>query len=59
MLEIGAMLLRTETELITKSRRVVPGRLIASGFEFRFPEWAAAANDLVQRWRKQNERVVA
>jgi len=35
MLEIGAFFLRTETELIIKSRRVVPGRLLASGFAFR------------------------
>jgi uncharacterized protein (TIGR01777 family) len=38
MLEVGALLLRTETELILKSRRVVPGRLLASGIEFQFPE---------------------
>jgi NAD dependent epimerase/dehydratase family enzyme len=50
MLEIGAFLLRTETELIRKSRRVVPGRLLQSGFEFRFPTWAEAAADLCRRW---------
>ncbi len=49
MLEIGAVLLRTETELILKSRRVVPGRLQAAGFEFRFPSWLAAARDLCGR----------
>jgi len=46
MLEIGAFLLRTETELIVKSRRVVPGRLIASGFQFRFPKLEDALRDL-------------
>ena len=46
MLEIGAFLLRTETELIVKSRRVVPGRLMASGFQFRFPELEDALRDL-------------
>jgi len=51
MLEIGAFFLRTETELILKSRRVVPGLLLTRGFEFRFPEWRAAAEDLVRRWR--------
>lgn len=51
MLELGAVFLRTETELILKSRRVVPGRLLESGFQFRFPDWPAAAQDLVQRWR--------
>lgn len=52
MLEIGAMFLRTETELILKSRRVVPGRLLASGYKFEFPEWPSAARDLAKRWRK-------
>ena len=37
MLEIGARLLRTETELVLKSRRVVPGRLLGAGFAFDFP----------------------
>lgn len=53
MLELGALFLRTETELILKSRRVVPGRLLQAGFKFQFPEWAGAARDLVGRWRKQ------
>jgi uncharacterized protein (TIGR01777 family) len=53
MLEVGAFLMRTETELVLKSRQVVPGRLLASGFEFRFPEWPAAARDLCERWRKR------
>lgn len=49
MLELGAILMRTETELVLKSRRVVPGRLTAGGFEFRFPSWQAAANELCSR----------
>ncbi len=53
MLEIGAVFLRTETELILKSRRVVPGRLLQSGFRFQFPDWPAAAQDLVERWRAE------
>ena len=51
MLEVGAFFMRTETELILKSRRVVPGRLLESGFTFRFPSWAEAAADLCRRWR--------
>jgi hypothetical protein len=54
MLEVGAFFLRSETELILKSRRVVPGLLLASGFEFQFSKWRGAAEDLVQRWRRQN-----
>jgi hypothetical protein len=51
MLELGAWFLRTETELILKSRRVIPGRLLQSGFNFQFPEWESAARDLVGRYR--------
>ncbi len=50
MIEVGAFLLRTESELILKSRRVVPGKLLKAGFAFRFPTWAEAAADLVRRW---------
>jgi uncharacterized protein (TIGR01777 family) len=53
MLEIGAWALRTETELILKSRRVIPTRLLDAGFQFQFPEWSAAANDLVRRARME------
>lgn len=46
MLEIGAVIMRTETELIIKSRRVVPGRLLESGFQFQFPTLEEALRDL-------------
>src|SRR5262249_19907981 len=52
MLEVGAFLLRSETELILKSRRVVPGRLLEAGFTFQFPNWPEAARDLCRRWRE-------
>ena len=51
MLEIGTWLLRSETELILKSRRVVSGRLAQAGFVFDFPTWPEAARDLCRRWR--------
>lgn len=51
MVEIGTFLLRTESELVLKSRRVVPGRLLQAGFTFYFPTWVEAARDLCQRWR--------
>jgi len=50
MVEIGAFLMQTESELVLKSRRVVPARLLAAGFEFAFPAWPAAARELVTRW---------
>ncbi|HEX8394426.1 MAG TPA: TIGR01777 family oxidoreductase [Longimicrobium sp.] len=49
MLEIGAWALRTEAELVLKSRRVVPGRLLAGGFRFQHPDWPETARDLVAR----------
>lgn len=49
MLEIGAFFLRTETELILKSRRVVTDRLLKEGFSFQFPNWAEAAKELYER----------
>ena len=50
MAEVGAFFLRTETELLLKSRRVVPRRLTEAGFTFQFPAWREAARDLVERW---------
>jgi uncharacterized protein (TIGR01777 family) len=48
MLEVGAFLLRTETELLIKSRRVIPGRLLQSGFRFEFPGLREAFESLLQ-----------
>ncbi len=50
-LAIGAFFMRTETELILKSRRVVPKLLTDSGFEFGFQHWEDAVRELVSRWR--------
>jgi NAD dependent epimerase/dehydratase family enzyme len=52
MLELGAWALRTESELVLKSRRVVPGRLLAAGFEFEHPTWPEAVQELCARWRQ-------
>jgi NAD dependent epimerase/dehydratase family enzyme len=52
LLEIGARVIQTETELILKSRRVIPGILTKGGFTFDFPGWREAARDLCERWRK-------
>ena len=51
MLALGALVLRTETELLLKSRRVVPAILQVHSFPFCFPVWSEAAQDLVRRWR--------
>jgi len=49
MVELGTWAMRTESELVLKSRRVVPTRLLEAGFTFQFPEWGTAARDLVRR----------
>lgn len=59
MLEIGAVFMRTETELILKSRRVVPGRLLAEGFRFNFPDWESACLELCRRSESRHARTTA
>jgi uncharacterized protein (TIGR01777 family) len=54
MVEIGTFFMRTESELVLKSRRVVPTRLLNAGFTFQFPTWPEAAHNLVSRWRTQH-----
>ena len=55
LLEIAAFLLRTESELVLKSRRAIPGRLLNAGFAFQFPNWPLAAQDLVAQWRHRDD----
>jgi uncharacterized protein (TIGR01777 family) len=54
ILELGAFICQSETELILKSRRVVPTKLLESGFKFRFPIWSEAARELCKRARKSD-----
>ena len=51
MLEVGSFFLRTETELVIKSRRVVPKHLLDAGFEFHYPTLGPAIDELVARLR--------
>ncbi|PYQ70583.1 MAG: epimerase, partial [Acidobacteria bacterium] len=51
MLEIGAAFMRTETELVLKSRRVVPARLLENGFTFKFSSWDKAAAE----WKRSRQ----
>jgi uncharacterized protein (TIGR01777 family) len=51
MAGIGAFVRGTDRELVLKSRRVVPARLLEAGFSFDYPEWPEAARDIVTRWR--------
>jgi uncharacterized protein (TIGR01777 family) len=52
-IRLGAIFLRTEPELVLQSCRAIPGRLLDSGFEFEFPAWSEAAEDLVLRWKNR------
>jgi NAD dependent epimerase/dehydratase family enzyme len=47
MLEIGSAVIRTETELVLKSRWVVPSRLLEEGFEFRYPDLVGAVDAIM------------
>lgn len=49
MLHIGALFLRTEVELLLKSRRVISKRLLDSGFQFEFPTMCEALSELNTR----------
>lgn len=51
LLALGAFLFRSETELLLKSRWVVPARLLEAGFRFDFPDFPDAARELARRWR--------
>ena len=50
---LGAWLMGTNPELALASCRAVPGRLLDAGFEFEFPEWVEAAEDLVREWKSR------
>jgi len=52
-IRLGAIFMRTEPELVLQSCRAVPGRLLDAGFEFEFPEWQEAAEDLVCQWKNR------
>lgn len=47
LLELGAILIRTEAELVLKSRWVLPEKLLAAGFEFSHPELGPALKELL------------
>ena len=49
LLEIGTFLLRTESELVLKSRRAVPTLLLKHNFDFLYPTFPQAARNLVRR----------
>lgn len=57
MVALGAWVMDADSELVMKSRHVVPRRLQEAGFEFEFPEWGPAALDLVARIEGQCRQI--
>merc|ERR1712113_862534 len=51
MVRVFAFFYRTESEVILKSRRVVPGKLLKAGFQFRYPDWESAADDTIKKFK--------
>jgi len=55
MLPFGAILMRSETELVLKSRRVVPTRALALGYRFHHSTIETALDDLLRKDRAQQQ----
>jgi len=54
-IHLGALLMGTNPELVLGSCRAVPGRLQQAGFEFLFPDWPEAAEDLARQWQRRHD----
>jgi hypothetical protein len=48
LLRIGAVMIKTETELILKSRWVIPEKLVNAGYTFRYPSLSGALDNILQ-----------
>ena len=59
MLRIGAALIGTETELLLKSRWVVPTRLLKEGFRFKYERVEEALHEIVKGKKKTSKFVAA
>lgn len=57
MLKAGALLIGTETELVLKSRWVLPKRISETGFTFRYPRLEAAFADIIKQVPKSQYRL--
>ncbi len=55
MLELGSFAIRTETELVLKSRWVVPTRLVEAGYEFRYPDLRGALAGIIAERRQHRD----
>lgn len=57
MLKLGAWLIGTETELILKSRWVVPAKILATGFTFKYPLIADAFREIIDKVPRKQYRL--
>ena len=53
MSEIGAFFMKTDTELVLKSRMVRPKKLLERGFQFQYPHWPSALADMMKRYKQK------
>ena len=53
MLELGTKIIKTETELVLKSRNVIPKRLAENGFKFEFGDLVTTFKSLLEKNQKQ------
>lgn len=58
LLKAGAWLIGTETELILKSRWVLPAKIISKGFQFRYPYLEDALTNIIKQLPKSSYKLV-
>jgi len=54
LLKLGAALIGTETELVLKSRWVLPTKLLATGFTFQYPRIDTALRSVIRLQRRHD-----
>jgi uncharacterized protein (TIGR01777 family) len=57
MLKAGAIIIGTETELVLKSRWVLPSRILGSGFQFKFPNLKEALENIISKVPRRQYRL--
>lgn len=57
LLELGAALIGTESEMVLKSRWAYPAKLLQSGFLFKYNELEHALTDIVSNTQGKKQRL--
>jgi uncharacterized protein len=58
LLRLGALLIGTETELVLKSRWVLPTRLLEAGFRFQYERIDSALGDIIRQIPRNKYRLL-